>query len=424
MQPPSDEAGGEAVGRSLCLSSRRSAHAAPEMSSSGRMRFRSQRWLVYTEARLYEIPAVYIRHENAPYLPKILSFSGGQLDADGSEDSFCCRKLRHAAFRGDCEPVIGSLEKLAFDVRAGRSNLVGVCNEFHPASPEEQQGLEDPRLQELPWEPAPESEVLWCVQFVVDPNITGFETFLGCGFLFPLPMQQRLLDALNNLLWKPLPCHLPYPGWTSALAVLGRPTASVFDPSRWPLALPVNELTYYEGLFAMCIRPVKCVNGEPVTTSFRVESDDKCTCSATIATVDPQENDYGRPERMRASWQLSSPSLLRFDTPDEIIDLIVDRAARKSIANDALDWSVHLQLRAVSKRCRATVDTMTESLAVSLFEGLKPMVPREVRTPWEHVKALREIALNANLHVVDIIRHACRIDKWTVARIRRECVER
>lgn len=378
-----------------------------------------ERLVVYTADGLFEIPTLYAGEGlgligRRPY--QTIGFGG-----EGGKSGFNERSVFHKAFRPD-----HTFSSLVMAKRVLRGGVLPLVNDVTVT----EECLKDPCMARWKdvrdenwdrWNRGPtKREVLWCVEMHIDPQNFGFERYLGGGFLLVVPQTTGLEMAFQQARseieanWD---TNDVYPLIISAMLGGLKHTTSVFDPVQWPLALPVKDLNYTEALFAMSLRPAPMVPELPLQPhpGLQVIASMKSgPALSSMASVGGELMSLARPLFLQTQ-PCTRPSL-----PDDIMDHIFEEAAHRGLAGNTLwDWRSHLALRLVSVQARDIVTRVSTNIVSTLRVGIGAMTKLGSRASWPTVCALRETALGANLHPLEVVMHGNCIDKWTIARIRR-----
>lgn len=388
--------------------------------------------MVYTADGLFKIPETYVAIDLRDY---ILDDDAGNRNARlefRGEGGFSNRRLLHGAFRGDA--FLRFLANSEQDVakRVFHGGVVVLKNDVSMKDADfEAGGME--QWKDFPRDMPEQSEVLWCVRMRVDPCSSGFEENFGDGFLFPVAQTHSLNEAMaafgSRLVSNVTETDM-YPTYRCLLQGPLKQTTSTFDPVLWPLNMKVDKLSYTEAVFAMSLRPAPCIRGVPIQSEPPVELDlyysDACGTRrldrplSTVASLD-----YGRDcfARMEVSpWRgCGAPSSLP-TLPDDVLERIFSMATTRGLAgNTFYDWKMYRALRCVSKELYRSVDKASCDIIHQLLRGIAPMTSPGRHIEWERVREMRDIALNANLHPIEVIMHGSRLDHLTIARIRDCC---
>lgn len=361
----------------------------------------AQRVMLYTAEGLFELPPSYMAHGLA-----IKPFRSYQSIGFGKGDSddFSDRSVAHGAFRADHVPPLGDMSVLSTLALIGQ--VVVITNDVV--------GTDEP--------PPPSRQVLWCVEIQICPPHRGLYERLGTGILMPVP-RTRALDAALAVSEERVRdnAHLDHPNVLDQMTGSLRQTTSFFCPTEWPLAKSVERLDYVEALFAMTLRPApmqarrdeegRWLHAEDPVPEYWLNHDE--VPFSTVASVTTRS--VGRPRALQVHHlQRALPTL-----PDDILDRIFTMAARHGLAgNTKSDWESHLALRAVNRATRDVVRAVSLGIITELQVGIAALTPARATASWPEVRALREVALRANLHVIDVVLHGTRLDEWTIARIR------
>lgn len=386
--------------------------SALHSSFGGAHRFKDpRRVMLYTAEGLFELPMSYSAHGGCligrrnPF--QYMKFGDLSLDAN-PWSVFNKREVMHGAFRPD-RP--GSLHKhfTPYDL-AERALSGGVWVLTNDAVDTGPQSLAT-------------RQVLWCVKLLVDPSVDCSECF-GHEFLMVVPRTHGLDVALEYVAnttgggrWG------VYGAFAAQMMGSLRQTTSFFCPAQWPLARRVERLDYKEAIFAMSLRPEplpELRNEEgwlhaPESMAMKFLDDKHVGGSepfASMASVYPLLFDHPRQDCLLRECDL--PTL-----PDDVLDRIFTIAAHRGLTgNTREDWASHLALRAANSFARDVVRRVSLGIVMKLQTGIASLTPLGATATWSEVRTLREEALRANLHPIEVIMHGDGLDEWTIARIR------
>lgn len=389
------------------------------------------RSLVYTAEGLFEIPPVYI----ATALPVDALTTLGHLRDVSFAHKFGTRSTMHKEFRIDRNMSILHGPKALAEL-ALNGGVLPLVNDVIPSD----EDYECPQmktwkdLREQNWEkwrqPAPRRQVLWCIEMRVDADSFGFEQRFGKGFLLVVPQTRELEEALKNWrtssLFEDRYFEDMYPLHRSLMMGVLKHTTSLFDPAEWPMALPAEDLSYTEAVFAMSFRPAPMhrnlkLQPPPYREArqyidYSIMGEARRAADPVLSTMASSSDELVDLSRPLVAQRGQAPEL-----PSDIMETIFLMAARRGVAGNTLwDWKSHLALRLVNVQARNVVRDVSLGIVTALRDGITPMASDlKSKTSWPDVLELREIALLANLHPIDVIVEGNKIDQFTIMRIRR-----
>lgn len=384
--------------------------------------------MIYTADGLFEIPETYIAldlHNGAN--PSHLS-ENDRLVFSGF-GGFADRRLCHGAFRGDDllrflskRGALATEHQMAARVFSG--GVVVLKNDVALQDSD----FDTERMcqwREFPRDMPEQSEVLWCVRMWVDPCHRGFDDHFGKGFLFPVARTHSLDAALACFEQDSLDLVTedPYPAHRQLLQGPLKQTTSTFDPVLWPLNMAVDKLNYTEAVFAMSLRPAPCMSDvvlpskSPKQPRVFVEFEGGGRLIdrpfSTVASLDSDLDCFARPLKFQGSRR-RLPLI-----PDDVLERVFSMATTRALAGNTLyDWEMYRSLRRVSKELCQSVDKASGTIIHILRNGIVPMTPSGRHIKWERVRSVRETALNANLHPIEVIKNGSCLDHLTISRIR------